>query len=190
MLTVRPTTFAGAAALLRYAHEHVEDGYLWPDDLGDLEPEENPRIADWLPSFEEFGRFIDAIDVRQENLFRFTMLALNTWARPEAIIDFRADKQINWSAGLLDLTPPHRRQTKKFRPQIRLTDNLTDWLRHWKTLPQRGVSEDDGFSAPMVWDGPPVTTMKKTFKRHAVDCGLPNYSGYHPPLHGDASAES
>jgi hypothetical protein len=43
-------------------------------------PHSTPR--DWLPSFEELGRFIDAIDVRQENLFRFVILALN---RPASV---------------------------------------------------------------------------------------------------------
>jgi integrase len=127
-------------------------------------PESTPR--EWIPSFEEFGRFIDAIDARQENLFRFVMLALNTWARPEAIIQFRVDKQVDWAFGVVDLNPPGRRQTKKHRPKIRLTDNLTDWLRHWDA------------PAPLMWDGQPVTTMKKTFKRHAVACGLPQFTQY------------
>lgn len=126
-------------------------------------PESEPR--DWLPSYEELGQFIDAIDIRQENLFRFVMLALNTWARPEAIIDFRADKQVD-RYGVLDLNPPRRRQTKKYRPKIRLTDNLEGWLKHWDS------------PAPMMWDGEPITTMKRTFKRHAEACGMPRFTQY------------
>jgi integrase len=125
-------------------------------------PDSVPR--DWLPSFSEFGAFIDGIDIRQENLFRFVMIALNTWARPEAIIDFRTDRQIDWAFGVVDLNPPGRRQTKKYRPKIKLTENLGDWLRHWNT------------SAPMIWNNSPVTTMKRTFKRHAVACGHPNFT--------------
>jgi integrase len=127
-------------------------------------PESSPR--EWIPSFEELGRFLDAIDARQENLFRFVMLELNTWARPEAIIDFRTDRQVDWSFGVVDLNPPGRRQTKKYRPKIKLTDNLTDWLRHWDA------------PAPLMWDGKPITTMKKTFKRHAIASGLPNFTQY------------
>jgi integrase len=127
-------------------------------------PESAPR--DWLPTFEQLGQFIDAIDFRQENLFRFCILSLNTWARPEAIIDFRAKAQVNWSFGLVDLNPPGRRQTKKRRPKVKLTDNLADWLRHWD------------LDAPMVWDGKPVSTMKRTFKRHAEACGMPNFTQY------------
>lgn len=127
-------------------------------------PESAPR--DWLPSFEQLGQFIDAIDVRKENLFRFVMLALNTWARPEAIIDFRLKAQVDWAFGVLDLNPPGRQQNKKRRPKIRLTDNLTDWLRHWDA------------DAPLTWDEQPIATMKRTFKRHAIDCGLPNFTQY------------
>ena len=125
-------------------------------------PDSTPR--DWLPSFEEFGVFIDRIDVRQENLFRFVMMALNTWSRPEAIIDLRTDRQIDWAFGVVDLNPPGRRQTKKYRPKIKLTENLADWFRHWDA------------SAPMMWDGKPVTTMKRTFKRHAVASGHTNFT--------------
>ena len=28
----------------------------------------------------------------------------------------------------------------------------------------------------MIWDGKPVSTMKKTFKRHALACGHPNFT--------------
>jgi integrase len=129
--------------------------------LTDL-PDSKPR--DWLPTFEELGKFIDAIDVRQENLFRFVILALNTWARPEAIIDLRVDRQVKLQFGVLDLNPPGRRQNKKYRPTIKLTDNLAGWLKHWDA------------SAPMMWDGSPVTTMKRTFKRHALACGLPSFT--------------
>lgn len=119
---------------------------------------------DWLPTFKQLGQFIDAIDKRQENLFRFVILALNTWARPEAIIDLRPGKQVNREFGTLNLNPPGRRQTKKYRPTIRLTANLTGWLDEW------------GGDAPMIWDGKPITTMKKTFKRHAVDAGMDRFT--------------
>ena len=37
MLSVQPATLAGAAALLNYAADHVEAGYLWPDDLSEVD---------------------------------------------------------------------------------------------------------------------------------------------------------
>jgi hypothetical protein len=37
MLSVSPTTLSGAAAMLKYAADHVDEGYLWPDDLGEID---------------------------------------------------------------------------------------------------------------------------------------------------------
>lgn len=129
-----------------------------------------PTPREWLPTFEEFGKFIDAIDKRKENLFRFVMIAMNTWARPQTVIDFRDNQgTVNRRFGTIDLNPVGRRQTIKYRPKIRLTPNLEGWLDHWK-------KEGEGEDAPMTWDGEPITAIKRTFVRHAVDCGLPNFT--------------
>jgi hypothetical protein len=37
MLSVRPTTLEGAVALLEYATHHLDQGYLWPDDLSSVD---------------------------------------------------------------------------------------------------------------------------------------------------------
>jgi len=131
-------------------------------------PEPTPR--DWLPTFEEFGKFIDAIDKRKENLFRFVILALNTWARPQTVIDFRDNERtVNRRFGTVDLNPPGRRQTIKYRPKIRLTDNLRGWLDLW-------ANEEGATEAPMMWDGEPIDAIKRTFVRHAADCDIPNFT--------------
>lgn len=136
-------------------------------ELMDMPP---PTPREWLPTFEEFGMLIDKIGIRQENLFRFIIMSLNTWARPETIIDLRdIPEMVNRRFGVLDLNPPGRRQTRKYRPKIRLTDNLRGWLDEWR-------DEDPEAEAPMVWDGAPITTMKRTFKRHAEECHLPEFT--------------
>jgi hypothetical protein len=55
MLSVKPTTLAGAAALLNYAADHVAAGYLWPDDLSEVDDENSEenspawgRRRDWF----------------------------------------------------------------------------------------------------------------------------------------------
>lgn len=139
-------------------------------ELLDLPP---PRPREWLPTYEEFGRFIDAIDKRKENLFRFVILSLNTWARPSTVLEFRDNEAtVNRRFGTIDLNPPGRRQTIKFRPKIRLTENLAGWLDEWAT---DDVAEGQE-RAPMMWDGAPITAIKRTFVRHAVDCDLPNFT--------------
>jgi hypothetical protein len=132
-------------------------------ELLDL-PAPTPRA--WLPTYEEFGRFIEAIDKRKENLFRFVILSLNTWARPQTVLDFRDNEAtVNRRFGTIDLNPPGRRQTIKYRPKIRPTGNLLGWLDHW-------AEEDPEAEAPMMWDGEPITAIKRTFVRHAEDCKL------------------
>jgi hypothetical protein len=51
MLSVSPTTLAGVAAMLSYAAQHVDEGLLWPDDLGEIEEgdqEEDCASRDWF----------------------------------------------------------------------------------------------------------------------------------------------
>jgi hypothetical protein len=45
MLSVPATTLAGAAAMLKYAGEHVDAGHLWPDGISD---DETSGDWDWL----------------------------------------------------------------------------------------------------------------------------------------------
>ncbi|MDH4991011.1 hypothetical protein QEZ48_09230 [Aquamicrobium lusatiense] len=139
-------------------------------ELLDLPP---PRPREWLPTYEELGQFIDKIDVRKENLFRFVMLSLNTWARPSTVIEFRDNEDtVNRRFGTIDLNPPGRRQTIKYRPKIRLTDNLLGWLDLWAKDEVKEGQE----RAPMMWDAAPISAIKRTFVRHAEDCGLPDFT--------------
>lgn len=146
-----------------------------------------PKERDWLPTFEEFGRFIDAIDRRKENLFRFVIIALNTWARPSTILDFRDNEAaVNRRFGTIDLNPPGRRQTIKYRPKIRLTSNLRGWLDLWGEEARHRLGGNGGppldgvpaehHGAPMTWDGEPIDAIKRTFVRHAEECGLPEFT--------------
>lgn len=51
------------------------------------------------------------------NLLAYLRAAVATWARPDAIYDIDS-RQWYRDARVLDLNPPHRRQTRKFRPKI------------------------------------------------------------------------
>lgn len=94
-------------------------------------PEPEPREG--RPSLAQLGRFIDQI--KSEALFRYTLLALNTWARPEAVCDLDPARQFDAEMNRLNLNPPGRLQTKKYRPIIPVTDCLAGWLAVW---PQEG----------------------------------------------------
>lgn len=64
----------------------------------------------------------------RENLLRYLRAAVATWARPDAIFDLKAKGQWHSAAGVLDLNPPGRRQTKKYRPTIPVARQFTAWL--------------------------------------------------------------
>lgn len=89
----------------------------------------------YIPTFEDLGRWIDALP--EEDDFRYVIIALNTAARNEAIFDLTVSKQVDFIHGTIDLNPTGRRQTKKRRPVIRLTDTLAGWLKVWEDKPVR-----------------------------------------------------
>jgi integrase len=83
---------------------------------------------------------------------------LNTWARPEAICDLDVAKQVGFDNGLIDLNPPGRLQTRKYRPVIRLTDCLRGWLLYWN------------LERPIVYFGEPIARISNhTFEKIAID---------------------
>jgi len=124
-----------------------------------------PQPVKFLPTDDELARFIDAIG--HEHIFRYVILALNLWARPEAIMDLDVQKQVDFEKGLIDLNPPGRRQNKKVRPTIRLTENLKGWLLHWN------------LAKPIVRRGEIVKEINaKTFEAIAAKAGVPDLTRY------------
>jgi hypothetical protein len=90
-------------------------------------PRGKPR--DFVPSEAELARVIDQI--QQPHIRRYVILALNTWARPEAIMDLRVGRQVDWDRNLIHMNQEGRQQSQKVRPTIRLTENLRGWLTYW-----------------------------------------------------------
>ena len=136
-------------------------------------PISQPRA--WLPTFEQLAAFIDEIghitakgewDEPSENLFRYVIIGLNTWARPTAIMQLSVRKQVGLNSGIVDLNPPGRTQNKKYRPKILLTENLRYWLTRW----------DQDY--PMQAAGEPVKSVKDQFQRHAAAMGMPDFTRY------------
>jgi hypothetical protein len=80
-------------------------------------------------SLDDMAAVLDAIE--RPYLFRYAILALCTWARPEAITDFDSRRQVDWNAATIDLEPPGRRPTNKRRPVQPLSRCLADWLVTW-----------------------------------------------------------
>lgn len=124
---------------------------------------------DWIPSLEQLASLLDF--PAPDYLQRYDILALNTWARPEAIWDLNTHKQVDEATGLLDLNPPGRKQTNKFRPTIRLTDGLAQWIRVWgKAYPLRGSSS--------TFTGCRTATAVETAFRRRTDRWRMTQAGY------------
>lgn len=134
-----------------------------------------PAPRDFLPADEQVAAFLDATydetDAKEtadrEHIFRYCIMALNTWARPEAICELNVSTQVDFTNGLVHLNPPGRAQNNKYRPTIRLTDNLRAWLLHWN------------LERPIVHGKLPVKeVLAKTFKLVAVRAKTPDMVRY------------
>lgn len=144
-------------------------------EISRLTAKPEPKPRDWLPSWAQMALFIDTIgtktatgawDKNSENLFRYVVCALNTWARPAAILSLHVPTQVDFGAGSILLNPPGRRQTKKVRPTIPLTANLAAWLKHWNC------------DRPIHRNGKALKSVKKVFKAHALKLGMPKLTPY------------
>ena len=141
--TIKRILTVGKAALAR-AHRRGEIAsapyvMLWHDGPA------RDRILDQ----EESRALWRAADVDHERMF--LALAFNTLARPEAILDLRrefADLQ----GRTLDQNPPGRKQTKKRRPVVPITDTLLPWLQNAP-------------GGPLVtWRGVPIRSFKSAWR--------------------------
>uniref|UniRef100_UPI0039A495A2 site-specific integrase n=1 Tax=Brucella pseudintermedia TaxID=370111 RepID=UPI0039A495A2 len=90
----------------------------------------------------------------------FCMIGLNTLARPDAILDL-SPFQVDIDARLIALNPRGRRQTKKYRPTLPITDTLLPFVR---------VRDVERF---VNWHGQPMKSIKKAFAATVKDAGLP-----------------
>jgi integrase len=135
-----------------------------------------PKKGGFVPSLAQMATFIDAIETK--HLQRWIILALNTWARPEAITDFEPSRQYNRSTGAIDLNPDGRLQTNKRRPEILATQGLSDWLDRWRDEDIAAYQAKHG-SQPnhplplLVYKGERVAVVKRAIRRIADEAGVP-----------------
>lgn len=107
-----------------------------------------PEGTSWTP------KELERTKAYRANLLRFLRIAVSTWARPDAIFDLTS-AQWNSAAGVLDLNPRSRRQTKKYRPKIPLARQMRPWL--------------DELDGPYL----PVTTVRASWEKMRTELGLP-----------------
>jgi integrase len=81
-------------------------------------------------------------------MLAFLMIGANTLARPAAILDARP-AQFDPEHDLFDLNPPGRKQIKKFRPIVPVTQTLRPWL-------ERSVGDSDRY---VSYRGKPIHSI-------------------------------
>jgi integrase len=111
-------------------------------------------------SMEEVAALLNAAAV-VPHLLTFCIVALNTLARPEAILDL-TPFQVDTENRLLSLNPSGRKQTKKYRPVVPITDTLLPWVT--------GIGAD----RIVNWHGKPVKSVKTAFRAARRRAGLPD----------------
>lgn len=93
------------------------------------------------------------------HVFLYCMIATNTLARPEAVLDL-APSQVNINDGFINLNPKGRRQNKKYRPIVPITDTLKPFVQS---------SEVPAF---VLWRGRPVKDIGNGFSGAVARAGL------------------
>ncbi len=142
-------------------------------------PKRRPRRA--TLSIEQMAEVLDAL--KTEHLFRFALMELSTWARPQALIDLRPE-QVDWNDGVLDLAPIGWVQTNKRRPRQPVTQCLSGWLQVWRQLDaQRDAKDVAAGIEPreeglLVYKRKRVATVKRAFRRIGADLGIEGFSQY------------
>lgn len=113
----------------------------------------------WVPTDDELAAILS--NIKDEHVFRYAILALNTWARPEAINELSVLHQVDFDRALVYLNPPGRPQSNKVRPTIKLTKNLRGWLLFWN------------LDRPIVFNGKPIAGISnRTLQKIAARAQL------------------
>ena len=135
-----------------------------------------------LLSIEEMGLLLDHLQA--PHLFRFAIIELCTWVRPQAVIDLDPKKQVDWSNGSIDFKPEGWVPSNKRRPNQPLSECLAGWLNAWEREDAAGRAKDVAAGreprpdALIVYKRQRVATVKRAIRRISADLGLIGFSQY------------
>ena len=117
------------------------------------------RVRERILTIQESADLFNAVE--SEHMLMYFMIAFNTLARPEAILELKLF-QVNLDDRLITLNPPGREQTKKRRPTLPITETLFPWLEKAKT------------DSLVCWKGKPIKSVRKGFQMIRDRAGLDN----------------
>lgn len=135
------------------------------ESIADALDTDLPRARQRVLTIEEMAMLVEWAP--HEHMKRFVLCAINTAARPEAILDLTYS-QIDFQHRIIDLNPPARRRVKnKRRPIIPMTHFLENALEQWHD-----------HKHVIHWRGERVNRVKDGIKRLARCVGLEGVSQY------------
>ncbi|WP_420798721.1 tyrosine-type recombinase/integrase [Nitratireductor pacificus] len=123
------------------------------------EPDRSDQTERYRLTLDEMRRLLTTAR-KWPHLHTFCMIALNTLARPDAVLDL-SPRQVDLEIRRIELNPPGRKQTKKRRPVVPITETLLPYLKA-RDL-ERFVN----------WHGKPIKSIKKVFATMVKEAGLP-----------------
>ncbi len=100
------------------------------------------------------------IEVAPVHLRDFIIWMIGTGARPDAILELTWE-QVNRRDGVIQLNPPGRPQTSKYRPSVRLPKNL---------LPL--VSQSISRGPVILYEGKKVAAIRTSWRKARENAGL------------------
>ena len=116
-------------------------------------------------TLQEAAKLFDAI--QEPHLFMYCMVAFNTLARPHAILELTR-WQVDLENRLIHFNAKGRRQTKKYRPVVPITNTLLPWLQCLKTVNVISYSKADR----------QVNSIKTSFNKTVARAGLEDVMPY------------
>lgn len=152
---VRRVVGVGKAALNR-AYEHQE---IREVPFVRLEPAGS--TYDRRATVEQLAAFLSAVPPELEHVFTYAMIRLNTGCRGDAARDLQPF-QCDFAHRLVRLNPEGRRQTKKRRPVVPMTDTLASVLQGMKV---------EAFY--VHWHGKRVGSIRRAWSIVRTAAGLP-----------------
>lgn len=166
------------AAILSHAPKVVWKREKIAKELKIPAEKRKPRVL----SIEQMAKVLDHLQT--PHLFRFAIIELCTWVRPQAVIDLDPKKQVNWSDGSIDFKPDGWVPNNKRRPHQPLSQCLAGWLRTWEREDAARRAQDIAAGreplpdALIVYKRAKVATVKRAIRRAGNELGLVGFSQY------------
>jgi integrase len=114
-----------------------------------------------VATIQQIAAFLNALDQAEGYLYTYCMIRVNTGCRGDAARDLQPF-QVDYRDSIVRLNPQGRKQTKKYRPVVPLTDTLRAHLERLATE-----------TYYVAWNGRHIGSVRKAWAAVRKRAGLP-----------------